>query len=163
EVVGAAMSGTLHSEDGKLKIAKYRSALDSAVSARLMPQERSDQLFDEKLSQAQGEMAARGGVEVFRQSGGNQAAAEEYLRKNILENETLTMSPAGRRRAFEAGRQAINREQTIDKADRAEITGMGRDILARVKSGQVYDETELKDAAAAALRVGSTALHRQLL
>jgi len=161
DVVGAAMAGTLAAPDGQVKIGKYRAVLDSAVTSGLMPQEKADFLFDDTMSKAQGEIAARDGVQVYREKGFD--AAVEHLKKGILENDSLSLKGESRYKAFNRGLQAIRLEKQIDTQDRASIVQESKDFIARIKSGQDYSEGELRDMNAALGRVGATSQQSQLV
>lgn len=161
DVIGSAMAGTLNTPDGGAKIETYRNVLQSAVTAGLHPQEWADYHLDDTLSKAHGEEAARSGVQVYRERGFE--AAVDHLRRNILENETLSLKPEARHRAFSRGMQALRLERQQDAQDKQGIVAESRDLRARIDSGQTYDPGEVRDTVAALARVGAMAEHRQLV
>lgn len=161
DVIGSAMAGTLQTPDGQLKISKFQSQLDTAVTSELMTKEKADFLFDDTMSKATSELAAREGVQVYREKGFD--AAVEHLKTKILENETLSLKGEGRYKAFNRGIQAIKLERQIDQQDRGAIVQESRDFVARIKSGQEYSDGDFRDMHAALGRVGATAQQGQLV
>jgi hypothetical protein len=134
DVIGAAMAGTLSDPDGQIKIGKYQAVLDSAVNSGLMPKEKADYLFDQTMSKAQGEIAARGGVEVYRAKGFD--AAVDHLKKGILENDTLTLKGESRYAAFNRGLSAVRLAAAQDKEDKVAFVEVSKDLRARIASNQ---------------------------
>jgi hypothetical protein len=55
DVITAAMAGTLGTDEGKARLAKFRSALDAGVTANLIPQEDADAQFNDITSRATAE------------------------------------------------------------------------------------------------------------
>src|SRR5262249_5707311 len=127
----------------------------------LHSKEWADAHADETLSKAHGEEAARSGIEVYKQQGFD--AAVEHLRKNILENENLSLKPESRYRAFSRGMQAIRLQRQQDMSDKAGIIQSSVDLRARINSGQPYDDGEVRDTAAALGQVGAIAEQRNLV
>jgi GH24 family phage-related lysozyme (muramidase) len=160
DVVGSAMAGNMATPDGVMKIAKYRAVLDAGVTADLHTKEWSDLHFDDTMSKASGEVAAQQGVKVYHEEGFEAAVA--HLRKNILENENLTLKGEGRYRAFSRGLQAIRLEQQADKADRTEIIQSSTDLRARINSRQQYDDAEVRDTLGALQRSGAASEYAKL-
>jgi hypothetical protein len=160
DVIGAAMAGTLGSPDGEIKIGKFRAVLDSAVTSRLMPKEKADLLFDDTMSKAQGEIAARDGVQVYREKGFD--AAVDHLKKGILENETLSLKGESRYKAFNRGLSAVRLAAAQDKEDRGAIVESSKDLRARLASNQPVDEGEIRDHLKELQRTGAAAEFKRL-
>lgn len=155
DVVGAAMAGTLHTPDGKVRIQKYTAVLDSLVTSNLMTSEKRDLILDETLSKAEGELAARRGVQTYREKGFD--AAVQELRTNILENENLSLKGESRWKAYNRGVAAIRLQQAQDKQDRGEIVAVSKDLRARYESNQPVEQAELAETMAALRGAGAAA------
>ncbi|MCC6315353.1 MAG: transglycosylase SLT domain-containing protein [Thermomicrobiales bacterium] len=160
DVLGAAMAGTLNSPDGQTKLMKFRNVVDSAVTSGLMSREKADFLVEDMAGRAQSELAARDGVEVYRAQGYEAAVA--HLRGSILENEKLSLSQARRQQAFNRGVSAVNIAAKEDRAERAEIVQMARDLRARITANQDVDAGEVRDLLGALQRTGAAAEHARL-
>jgi hypothetical protein len=160
DVIGAAMAGTLNTPSGQARITGFRNQLAAGVTAGLHTQEWADAHFEDTLSKAQGEEAARSGVDVYQKDGF--AAAAEHLRKNILENEDLSLKPEARYRAFSRGMQAIRLQKQQDAQDSAGIRAESRDLRMRIQSGQPYEDTEVRDISRSLAAVGANAELREL-
>jgi hypothetical protein len=167
DVITAAAAGTLVPNAGTEvrdpRILKLTATLDAAVNSELMAPAKRDQILEEVVGKAHGETAAREGLRIYRETGGNYQAAVDHLKTSILENEDLTLKPSARHAAFNAGMQALNRERLADKADRGDIVQAGKDLQARITSGQPYDEAEVRDTANALGRVGAVAQQSRLV
>jgi GH24 family phage-related lysozyme (muramidase) len=160
DVVGSAMAGTLGTEDGQIKVGKYRAVLDSAVNSGLMVKEKADFLFDDTMSKAQGEIAARGGVEVYRAKGFD--AAVDHLKSSILENEGLSLKGESRYKAFNRGLAAIRLERQVDQQDRVSIIEASKGLRASISSNQPVDDGEVRDTLQALQRSGAAAEFKRL-
>lgn len=160
DVVGSAMAGTLDTPDGKIKIGKFRAVLDSAVNSNLMTKEKADYLFDDTMSKAQGEIAARAGVEVYRAKGFD--AAVEHLKSTILENEGLSLKGESRYKAFNRGLSAVRLAAAQDKEDKVAIVQSSTDLRARINSNQPYDDGEVRDHLQQLQRTGAAAEFKKL-
>lgn len=160
DVIGSAMAGTLGDPDGQIKIGKYRAVLDSAVTAGLIPKEKADLMFDDTMSKAQGEIAARDGVDVYRAKGFD--AAVDHLKKGILENESLSLKGESRYKAFNRGLSAVRLAAAQDKEDRAGFVEVSKDLRARIASNQPYDDGEVRDTLALLQRTGAAAEFKKL-
>lgn len=153
DVVAAGMSGTIDKQEGIARLERYKGVLDSAVTARLMPKEKAEMLFDATVAKTYGEVAARQGVQIYQQEGF--APAVEHLRKSILENDALSLKPESRYQAFNRGVSAIRLQQTQDKQDQAGVVEVSRDIRARLDSNQPVDPGEINDALGALSKTGA--------
>lgn len=160
DVIGAAMAGSLNTPDGEIKIGKFRAVLDTAVTADLMPKEKADLLFDDTMSKAQGEIAARDGVQVYREKGFD--AAVDHLKKGILENETLSLKGESRYKAFNRGLSAVRLAAAQDKEDRGAVIESSKDLRARLSSNQPVDEGEIRDHLKELQRTGAAAEFKRL-
>jgi hypothetical protein len=162
EVLGHADAGTLHLPAGKAAEAELRAAAAASVNARLMSQERADLTIAEVGSRAYGALHGRQAVDVFRATGGDEKAAVEYLRKNILENTDLQLDPAAKRRAFNAGRAMIREESIGIQKARVDVTQRGREMERALDAGLPVADADLQDMKDEALAVGAAGLHRRL-
>ncbi len=153
EVVGAAMAGTLRSPDGALTVEKYHQQLQAGVASGLHSQEWADVHFDTTMSKAEGEIAAREGVGVYREKGFDEAVA--HLRKNILENEQLQLKPNAKYQAFSRGLQAIRLAKAEDTDDRNAVVEISGDIRKRLTSNQYVDPREYEDTSRQLVKFGA--------
>jgi hypothetical protein len=160
DVIGSAMAGTLAAPEGRVRLEKYRSVLDSAVTSGLMTVEKRDLMFEDTLSKAEGEAAARSGVDVYREQGFD--AAVKRLKSDILENEALGMKPESRYKAFNRGLSAIRLQQAQDKQDRGEYVAVSTDLRARIDSNQPIDPSEVRDTLKALQQTGAAAEFQRL-
>lgn len=160
DVIGAAMAGTLTEPDGQIKIGKFRAVLDTAVTSELMTKEKADFLFDDTMSKAQGEIAARDGVQVYREKGFD--AAVDHLKKGILENEGLSLKGEKRYAAFNRGLSAVRLAAAQDKEDRGAVVESSKDLRARLASNQPVDEGEIRDHLKELQRTGAAAEFKRL-
>jgi hypothetical protein len=167
DVMAAATAGTLYGPDGtftpggQIKIAEFRNKLNAAVNVKLMSPEKADFIYNDFLSKAQDEDTARRALDLYKAEGFE--AAEGYLRKNILENETLSLKPEERRRAYSYGLQQLQKQRMFDRQDRGDVEAGARDLKARIESGQPYDDTEVRDMRDDLARVGSMNRRRDLV
>jgi hypothetical protein len=167
DVMASASAGTLYGPDGtftpggQIKIAEFRNKLNAAVNVKLMSPEKADFIYNDFLSKAQDEDTARRALDLYKTEGFE--AAEGYLRKNILENETLSLKPEERRRAYSYGLQQLQKQRMFDRQDRGDVEAGARDLKARIESGQPYDDTEVRDARDDLARVGSMNRRRDLV
>jgi hypothetical protein len=156
DYVGSAMSG----QPDPAKLEKFKAVVASAVTARLMSPEKAELLIDETAGRAQGEIAARNGVDVYKAQGYD--AAVGHLQREVLENETLGLKPAEKRRAFNRGLEAINLQRRVDREDRVGIIEDVKDTVARIKSNQPVEIGVVREQMAAAKRVGAWSAYRDL-
>lgn len=149
DVIGAAMAGG----DILGKSQKYRNFLQSTVTSGLHTQEWADLHWDDTLSKAEGETAAREGVRVYREEGFD--AAVGYLKKNILENENLQLKGESKYKAFSRGLSAIRLQKSADSEDRAGVVAVSKEIRNRLDSNQPVDPAEVRDASEHLTRTGA--------
>jgi transglycosylase-like protein with SLT domain len=161
DLIGSATAGLLNTPEGAAKVEQYRNVLQTAVTSDLHSKEWADAHLDETISKAHGEEAARSGVRVYRELG--YEAAVEHLRNTILENESLSLKPEQRHRAFRRGIESINLAKREDMQDRSGLVQESKDLVARIRSGQSYEGGEVRDMAGALARVGAAAAHRELI
>lgn len=154
-------SGTLvPNPEFRAALAVHDLVLDERVKAGRIAPEAADYLKDDLEGRAQGEMAARTAVGVYREKGFD--AAVDYLQKNIRENDQLTLKPAQRDKAFNRGLSQIRLQQAQDKDMRTEVVEVSKDIRARIKSNQLIDEQEVTQTLGALGRTGAAAEHHRL-
>jgi hypothetical protein len=156
DYVASAMAGS----PDPMRLEKFKGVLATAVTSRLMTQEKADMLLDETAGRAQGEVAARTAVDVYRKDG--YEAAVTHLRQNILENDTLGLKPAEKRRAFSRGLEAITLERRVDREDRVGLVDESKDIIARLKSNQQIEPGTIQGQLDALKRVGAWSAYRDL-
>jgi len=159
EVMGLAIAGKVGTPDWAAANATYQGVLDTAVSTKLISPEKAEMLRDDLAGRAQGEHAGRSAVGVYRERGF--AAATEYLQKNILENDGLSLKPSQRQAIFNRGLAAVRLAQTEDKDARTEVVTASRDLRSRIKSQQPVDTGEVNDTIEGLRRTGAVGeLHR---
>jgi len=156
DYVASAMAGN----PDPARLEKFKGVLATAVTSRLMTQEKADMLLDETAGRAQGEVAARDAVEVYKSDG--YEAAINHLRQNVLENESLGLKPAEKRKAFSRGLEAITLERRVDREDRVGLVDEAKDTMARLQSNQPIDAGTVQSQLSALKRVGAWSAYRDL-
>ncbi|MCL4712156.1 MAG: hypothetical protein KJZ73_13015 [Pseudorhodoplanes sp.] len=160
EVMGLATAGKIGTPEWTAAIETFNGVLDSAVNTGLMPQDKADLLREDLTSRAQGENAARMATQVYREKGFE--AASRFLQESVIENEKLSLKTGARQQIFNRGMAAVRLAQKEDAADRAGMVELGRDMRARIKSGQDVDPGEADEMLAGLRRTGAFAEHQRL-
>ena len=152
DVVGSAMAGQMGTPDWEQKVAKLQGSLDSAVNLKLMPQEKADEIRDDVVARAHGEVATRRALQVYQEKGFDAAATD--LRTSILESQS-SLSPAQKQAAFNKGLAAIRLQKQQDAQDRGEFVSAATDLIAGIQAGQDIDQAQLSDLQAGLRRTGA--------
>lgn len=153
DVVGVAMAGQVNSPDFAEKSDKLRATMNSAVDLRLMSPEKADEIYNDTIGRAHGEVATRSALEVYQKQGFD--AATQHLRTSILENAASSLSPAQKQAAFNKGLAAIRLQKQIDGQDRAEFVAEATDMVAGIGAGQGVDPGRLSTVTAGLARTGA--------
>lgn len=160
DLMALAAAGKIGTPEWQASEATYNSVLETSVATGLMTGEKAQLLREDFQARAQGEYVSRKGVEIYRQSGAQ--AANDFIRKEVLENEGLSV-PVGKR--YQIANRALSQvrlAQAEDKADRAVIVETARDLQKRIVSNQDVDPGEVHDTLAALQRSGAMAQHARL-
>lgn len=160
DLMALASAGKVGTEEWKAAEAAHGLVLETAVSTGSISQEKADYLRDNLVGRARGEVAARKGVSDYLLFGFDRAV--ENLKKDILENDKLSLKPAQRQAIFNRGMSAIRLQAAQDKEDRGAVIDISRDLRARITSNQPYDEGEVRDLLRDLQRTGAAREHREL-
>lgn len=153
DLVGLAMAGKVGSDEWKAVQAIYDGQLRTAVATKLMTTEMADLRTEQVIGQAQGEDAARSTLAKYEE-GGYEAAAE-HARKSILENDTLTLTPAQRQATYRRAIGALNQAKKEDAADRLGVIEESRRMREGIKNGEPYDMGTVARTAQVLLKHGA--------
>jgi hypothetical protein len=153
DVVGLAMTGQVGTPEFDERSAKLRATMNSAVELWLMSPEKADELYEDTIGRAHGEVATRSALQVYQEKGFD--AATQHLRSSILENAASSLSPAQKQAAFNKGLAAIRLQKQVDGQDRAEFVAEATDMVAGLGAGQDVDAGRLSTVTAGLARSGA--------
>lgn len=166
DVIGLAMAGRVTGQDGQADpnfvaaLQTYDAVLESAVSTGLMTREKADLLREDLDGRAQGEAMSRDAVRIYREGG--LEAANKFLREKVLENESLPLPAAKKYQVFNRAMSQVKIAAAEDKADRAEVVEVAKDLSKRLTSNQDVDPGEVQDTLNALSRTGAMARYNTL-
>lgn len=161
DVMALAVGGKVGSPEFNAAVSVHDDVLKTAVSSGTMSQETADYLRSDLAGRAQGEVAARDALGVYREKGFD--AAVEYLIKNIRDNENLSLKASQRSAAFNRGLSALRLEQARGKEDRSTAIDISKDLRARLDSNQDVDPNEVRNVADELARTGAFTERRNLI
>lgn len=161
DVMSLAAGGKVGTSEFNAAVAVHNSVLETAVKSGAMSPEKADYLRDDLAGRAQGEVAARQAVQVYREKGFDEAVG--YLTKNVRDNPDLTLKSSQRDKVFNRGLAAVRLEQSRDKEDRGAAVELSKDIRARLDSNQDVDPGEIKTVADELARTGAFTERRNLI
>lgn len=155
DVMGLVSAGKHDTGDFQAAVATYNGVLDTQVSAGVLTQDHADYLRDDLTARASGQHAGMQAVGVYKQNGF--AAAVDFLQKNVLENDALTLRPSERQKVFSQALSAVRLQKQLDGEDRGNYVEQAKDIEARLQSNNPPAPEEVQDTLAGLRATGAHA------
>lgn len=160
DVMALATAGKVGTPEWNAAIAVHQSVLHTAVQTGALSLDTADYLQNDLAGRAQGEVAARNALGVYKEKGFDSAV--QYLRTEIRENDKLSLKPTQREAAFNRGLSSIRLQQAQDKQDRGEYVAVSTDLRARIDTNQPYDPGEVRDTLTMLQKTGAAAEFQRL-
>jgi hypothetical protein len=141
DVIASAMAGALGTDEGKARLAKYKSTLDAGVTANLIPQEEADQRFADVTSRATAETIIKSIGDTYEANLGKGDALKAALddAENLLlrtDNPALRGLDEQQRYAYYNKATAAIRAQDAERRiGITQLKGQIADVTAAAKEG----------------------------
>jgi hypothetical protein len=141
DVIAAAMSGSLGTDEGRARLAKYKSTLDAGVTSNLIPQEEADSRFADVTSRATAETIIKAVSDKYEASIGKGDALKIALddAENLLlrsDSPALRgLSEAQRYEYFNKAKSAISTVDTQRNVGIQQLKTQIADYAATAKEG----------------------------
>lgn len=168
DVIGAAMNGSLGTDDGKAKLLKLRNAIDAGVTANLIPQVEADQKFQDVTSRAQAEVIIKHIGDTYDANvnkGDALKAAMDQAEKLILRNDDPALkglSEAQRHSYFNQATAEIRARDAERKIGIATLKGQIADVSSTAADGVLPSPRVMGELRAAVNRSGDPELAADL-
>jgi hypothetical protein len=141
DVITSAMSGSLGTDEGKARLAKYKSTLDAGVTANLIPQEEADQRFADVTSRATAETIIKSIGDTYEANLGKGDALKAALddAENLLlrsDNPALRgLDEQQRYSYYNKATAAIRAQDAERRIGLTQLKGQIADVTAAAKEG----------------------------
>jgi hypothetical protein len=161
DVMGMAAAGKVGTPEFQAAMEVHNAVLDTAVASGKMAPEMAEYAREDLTGQAQGEMASRAALNVYREKGFD--AAVEFLTRNVRENDALSLKSSTRDKIFNKGLASIRLEQGRLKEDRVAAVDVSKDVISRIDANVDVDPGEIREVAAELSRTGAFREYRTLM